>query len=72
VALASTLYRRDQGGPPPTLASLVPRWLPAPPRDPFLGTQPLRHAPGRLWSVYLNGHDDHGRSGEDADLALLP
>jgi len=64
--LAIALYRRDHGGLfPPALDALVPRYLPAVPRDPLAAAdRPLGYRPtGRrpvLYSVGANGADDGG------------
>ena len=51
-ALAATCYQRDHGAFPETLATLVPVYLPAVPRDYFDGA-PIRYSRdlGVLWSV---------------------
>jgi hypothetical protein len=66
-AIAVTLYRVDhEGRLPPTLADLVPEYLPAVPRDPVAGgDRPLGYiadpAGPRIYSVGDNGVDDGGR-----------
>ena len=46
-AVAIERYRRDHGAPPPSLAALVPDYLPAVPVDAFSG-EPLPYEPGPL------------------------
>ena len=74
VALACKLYQADHGGAlPPTLAALVPDYLPAVPADPFRpGGGPLGYAPDfvetpgaavaspRVYSVGEDEQDDGG------------
>ncbi|MBK7405424.1 MAG: hypothetical protein IPJ41_12530 [Phycisphaerales bacterium] len=61
--LALELYRRDHGGYPPTLETLVPRYLPEVPPDRFTG-EPLHYrlidGQPRLWSVGADRNDDGG------------
>lgn len=64
-ALAIRLHVLDHGQRPPSLDSLVPEYLPAAPMDPFAADGRLlgylRDAPQPLlYSVGLNGIDDHG------------
>ena len=64
-ALAMRLYEIDHGRRPKKLTDLVPRYLPAVPRDPFdAGDREIWYLPDAnrplLYSVYLNGIDDDG------------
>ena len=54
-------YYKDHGALPPTLAALVPQYLPAVPADPFDG-QSLRYDPARglVYSVGTTLKDTHG------------
>ncbi|MFP5501898.1 MAG: hypothetical protein ACLGIN_05360, partial [Candidatus Sericytochromatia bacterium] len=65
VRLASELYRRRHGAPPPSLEALVPAYMAAVPADPFKPDRPLRYAKGRLWSVGWDGVDQQGRVATD-------
>lgn len=60
-AMALRLYRHEYGRYPDRLNSLVPRYLPSVPLDPFTG-KPLqyRHTPKgfRIWSIGWDGKDD--------------
>lgn len=71
-ALAIRLYECDHGQRPAQLSDLVPSYLPNLPVDPFdPKSLPIRYAPtlrpARLYSVSLNGIDDEGRMGRDAE-----
>ena len=64
-AVAVRLYELDRGARPPTLAALVPDYLPRVPLDPSdPAGQPIRYlpqaSPPRLYCVGLNGVDDGG------------
>ena len=68
-ALAVRLYAADHGGDlPPTLAALVPDYLPAVPRDATAADAVIGYDPARrrLWTAGLDGDDDNGVS--EADL----
>jgi len=78
VGFAVELYRRDMGMLPIALADLSPRYLPAIPRDP-LSDDPLKYTVKDkgflLYSVGLNGVDDQGKTGHDAEqeeVAIQP
>jgi hypothetical protein len=70
-ALALHLYRSEHGGEfPATLDQLVPQYLPAVPRDPFVtGASSIRYirdaGNARVYSVGSNGVDDNGVDGVD-------
>ena len=64
-ALAMRLYEIDHGRRPKKLADLVPKYLPAVPKDPFdAGGREISYQPDAnqplLYSVHLNGTDDDG------------
>jgi hypothetical protein len=62
-ALAIAWHRADHGGEfPESLEALVPRYLPAIPRDAMAADAPLRYDPARriLWSAGTDGVDDNG------------
>ena len=66
--LAAGLYRSENSVYPSTIASLVPKYLPAPPVDPFEGSgKQMRYRvdPGgpTVWSVGENGLDEEGAMG---------
>lgn len=61
VWLAREFHRRAASGPPKTIATLVPRWLPAAPLDPFAPGRPLAYRDGSLWSVALDRRDGGGK-----------
>ena len=60
VSLAVQLYRHDHGGLPPSLAALVPGYLPAVPRDAMAADAPVNYDPARglAWAVGVDGHDE--------------
>jgi hypothetical protein len=65
--LAIRWYAAEHGGKlPPSLDVLVPKYLPAVPRDPFVAgaAAPIRYIPAepnpRIYSVGRNGVDDGG------------
>ena len=65
-AVAIRLFREDHGRRPDTLEELVPKYLPAVPRDPMAEDDaPIRYLPNAsppiLYSVSENGVDDGGR-----------
>ena len=60
--LAEELYRREHGRAPTVLAELVPGYLAAVPRDPYVPAAPLHYEAGRLWSVGPDLQDDHGKA----------
>ncbi len=64
VAIAIESFRRNEGRPPAALNDLVPRYLPAVPKDPFAPGEPLRFvvlgdAP-LIYSVGQDADDDGG------------
>lgn len=66
VALAARWYAIDHDGKlPPTLADLVPKYLPTLPLDPLTAGKPLAYRPDGdrpvVYSVGENGRDDGGR-----------
>ena len=68
-ALAARLYQADHGGElPPTLAALVPAYLPSVPRDATAADAVVGYDPARrrLWTAGRDGDDDNGVS--EADL----
>jgi hypothetical protein len=64
VVFALAAYRADHGAYPADLAALVPKYLPAVPKDPF-SDGPIRYRPENLgyvvYCVGANGKDDGGR-----------
>lgn len=92
IMLALRLYEVDHhGNLPESLSQLVPDYLPAIPRDPYdPAGGPIQYLPHRtppaIYSVGLNGKDDHGSKkivvrdfqsdqawqGEDAVFSLVP
>lgn len=73
VLLAAELHRRERGGPPASLAALVPKYLMAVPADPFSPTgAPLHFQAGRAWSIGPDGHDDGGTRDLADDQGLPP
>lgn len=75
IMLAIQRYKFDhQNKLPPSLADLVPKYLPAVPRDPFDPSNgPIRYVPKRsppiLYSVGFNGKDDGGSTKQ---VSFLP
>jgi hypothetical protein len=67
VALAVALYRHAEDELPPTLAALVPAYLPAVPADAMTNGSPVRYsrARGLAWTVGMDGIDHHGLSRHD-------
>lgn len=69
-AVAIRLFQEDQGRRPESLEELVPKYLPAVPRDPMAERDaPIRYLPNAsppiLYSVSENGVDDGGRYLDD-------
>jgi hypothetical protein len=64
VVFALAAYRADHGAYPADLAALVPKYLPAVPKDPFSGG-PIRYKPEKpgyiVYCIGANGRDDGGR-----------
>lgn len=64
IAVAATRHRLETGSEPKSVAALVPRFLPAPPRDPFTVNEPLiLKENADAWLVYSvgpNGKNDGG------------
>jgi hypothetical protein len=59
VATAIAWFEAEKGAPPASLKDLVPRYLPSVPDCPWTG-KPLGYAPGKVWSVGVDGVDDGG------------
>lgn len=59
LAVALARYECEQGKAAPSLDALVPGYLHRLPVCSLSG-QPFRYAPGRIWSVGINGVDDGG------------
>lgn len=73
-ALAIRWYQLDHAGRrPPTLDALVPKYLPAVPKDALLANQPIGYLPNakrpRLYSAGENNKDDRG---DDALMRPYP
>jgi hypothetical protein len=68
-ALAVERYRLKHGKLPGTWADLMPGYLPAPPKDPFLPDATLIFKPSgdgyAIYSVGPDGRDDGGSEGEN-------
>jgi hypothetical protein len=66
LSLALRLYEQEHGELPERLEALAPRWIEAPPVDPYDG-RPFRYDRARrlVYAVGANRRDDGGARGED-------